>query len=248
MTRVKSATRQALTLVITCEHGGNEIPAAYRHCFHTASEALDSHRGYDPGALELAKRIAKTFQTPLHHETRSRLLIELNRSLHHKRLFSEFSRILPEPTRQKLIDGIYQPYRDKVTAQIAKGVKAGRVVHISVHSFTPVMRGKTRRTDIGLLFDPRRSLEKDVCRKWKLALQQSAPGLGIHYNLPYRGTSDGFTKVLREQFGEKKYAGIEIEVNQKYPLGEPGVWKHIQQLVISSLENVIDDMETIGQN
>lgn len=38
-------------LVITCEHGGNRIPVPYDDPFRTRQAALDSHRGFDPGAL-----------------------------------------------------------------------------------------------------------------------------------------------------------------------------------------------------
>ena len=37
-------------LVITCEHGGNHIPGAYRHLFQGQEAVLQSHRGFDPGA------------------------------------------------------------------------------------------------------------------------------------------------------------------------------------------------------
>ena len=43
-------------LVITCEHGGNRIPAPYRTCFAAVRRLPDSHRGYDPGALAWQER------------------------------------------------------------------------------------------------------------------------------------------------------------------------------------------------
>ena len=44
--------------LITCEHGGNRIPAPYRRLFRGQRALLDSHRGYDPGALVMAKALA----------------------------------------------------------------------------------------------------------------------------------------------------------------------------------------------
>ena len=38
---------------LSCEHGGNHIPTAYQPLFKGAEEVLASHRGWDPGALEL---------------------------------------------------------------------------------------------------------------------------------------------------------------------------------------------------
>ena len=72
--------------VITCEHGGNRIPAPYRDLFHTHQALLDSHRGYDPGALIMARALATAFAAPLVTSTVSRLLVDLNRSVGHPRL------------------------------------------------------------------------------------------------------------------------------------------------------------------
>lgn len=229
-------------LVLTCEHGGNSIPKEYRNWFKDAREVLQTHRGYDPGALVLARRLSRTFEAPLFFETRSRLLIELNRSLHHPRLFSELSRQLPEETRQHLIDTIYRPYRESVISTLTESIKADPTVHVSVHSFTPVMNGKTRRTQIGLLFNPARTFETEVCTQWKRELKRLAPELKVHFNLPYRGTSDGFTTSLRELFTDRSYAGIELEVNQQYPLGEASEWKRIQSLIEKSLATVLEDL------
>ena len=69
------------TFIITSEHGGNRIPAPYRRLFRGQRALLDSHRGYDPGSLVMAKALASACRTPLVASTVSRLLIDLNRSL-----------------------------------------------------------------------------------------------------------------------------------------------------------------------
>lgn len=225
------------SVVITCEHGGNRIPARYRQRFAQARESLQSHRGYDPGALELARSLSKKLSSPLHFETVSRLLIEMNRSLDHPRLFSEFTKPLPEPERIRLIETIYLPYRTGVEQSVARAVRAGSCLHLSVHSFTPIWNGKTRPTDIGLLFDPHRSFETAVCHVWRRILRRVLPQLKIHFNLPYRGTSDGFTTALRQKWPDDQYAGIEIEVNQKFPLGPKPEWQSmINRLTESARE------------
>lgn len=198
---------------------------------------MNSHRGHDPGALELARLLAKSLSAPLEFETVSRLLIELNRTLGHPRIFSEFSRPLSEDVRQRLIDQIYHPYRDRVTQLISGLSGFGAVVHLSIHSFTPIMHGKTRRTDLGLLFDPARTFELEFAQKWRSRLKRQFPEWAIHFNLPYRGTSDGFTTALRQQFPNRKYAGIELEVNQKFAAMPSAGWRRIQQGIAESLSN-----------
>lgn len=225
-----------MVLVVTCEHGGNSIPEEFLPVFHDARDALASHRGYDPGALELAREFARTFDAPLLFETRSRLLIELNRTLGHPRIFSEFSRRLPKAVQDRLIEEIYEPYRQSVIDRVSTSLQAGPVLHLSVHSFTPVMKEKIRRTEIGILFDPASPLEASVARKWKAALRRTFSDLVIEFNRPYRGTSDGLTTALRKKFAGQNYAGIELEVNQKFPLEGGSRWETLMTGITTSLD------------
>jgi predicted N-formylglutamate amidohydrolase len=71
-------------LLITCEHGGNSVPPRWRPLFRGHRALLDSHRGWDPGALPIARALAREMNAPLIYSTISRLLVELNRSPHHR--------------------------------------------------------------------------------------------------------------------------------------------------------------------
>jgi len=206
--------------VLTCEHGGNQIPAAYRPLFAGAVETLKSHRGWDPGALRVAETMSQILETRLFFSKTSRLLIELNRSLGHRSLFSEFTASLPVEERQTITDRHWAPYRNEVTAHLDTMIERGsRVIHLSVHSFTPVWENKLRRTNIGLLYDPRRASERSFCGQWKSNLRAAQPDLVIHSNQPYQGKADGFTTSLRRRFDQHgssrgEYIGVEIEINQ----------------------------------
>ena len=68
-------TRDAL--IITCEHGGNEVPAVYAPLFTGHEALLQTHRGWDAGALTLAQQLATAFDAPLFAATTTRLLIDL---------------------------------------------------------------------------------------------------------------------------------------------------------------------------
>lgn len=202
-------------VLLTCEHGGNEIPAVYKKYFKNAGKVLSSHRGYDPGCLDLFNHLV--YLGDFHFfSLESRLLIELNRSLHHKQLFSEFTNELSKSEKSDLIDTYYLPYRLKAEDKIKDQLKKNRRVnHFSIHSFTPVLNGKKRNMDIGLLYDPSRKNELDLCRNIKQNLKKVNPDLVVRMNTPYKGTSDGFTTYLRSVY-RKGYTGIEIEVNQKF--------------------------------
>ncbi len=218
--RTSRNVQRRTVIVLTCEHGGYKIPAAYRSLFSGADDVLKSHRGWDPGALAVAEAMAARLKADLFASTTSRLLVELNRSLGHRSLFSDFTASLTEEQRQKVVDRYWQPYRDGVTSHMAALVGAGQqVIHLSIHSFTPTWDGKLRRTRIGLLYDPRRLNERSFCNAWKAELRQQCPEYSIHSNQPYKGIADGFTTWLRRQFAatdscDGTYAGIEVEINQ----------------------------------
>lgn len=203
-------------IVVTCEHAGNDVPPHFRPLFHDAAEVLKSHRGWDPGALSIAQGISERINAPLFYCTTTRLLVEVNRSLDQPDLFSKWSSCLSHTERKKLVAEIYTPYREQVEATIRELSKEYFVLHLSIHSFTPVFDGIPRKTDLGILFDPERPSERKFSQAWKESLEEKLPGKNVQFNLPYHGTSDGFTTYLRTQFPDAQYAGIELEVNQKY--------------------------------
>jgi predicted N-formylglutamate amidohydrolase len=208
--------RKPSKLLVTCEHGGNDVPSNLR-CFFATVDArrnLHSHRGYDPGALIVAQCIASHFRTPLQYSTISRLVVDLNRSLESHQLFSKFIVHQDPKIRQLILDAYYVPYRKKVIEQITDHVNAGyQVLHLSIHTFTPRYRGTDRKFDLGVLFDPRRSWESR-CSK-SLLTNLDGNGLRVLPNQPYLGTDDGLTTTLRTMFEDACYAGIELELNNR---------------------------------
>ena len=200
--------------MITCEHAGNDVPTEYGHVFTGSEQVLSSHRAWDPGALEFAQRVAGILAVPVFSCTITRLLIDTNRSPGHRALFSEFSSVLSNREKEWLIHTIYHPYRDPIERLISEKIRSGNIVlHLSIHSFTPVLHGKTRNADVGLLYDPGRRGEKDLSKFLQRELHRNT-GLRIRRNYPYRGHSDGFVTTLRGTLGAKNYLGLEIELNQ----------------------------------
>lgn len=205
--------------VLSCEHGGNRIPAPYAGLFASAEaqEALSSHRGWDPGSVEIGERLASVLGAPLVVQRVSRLLVECNRSMGHPKLWSEFSEGLSDVEKAHVLFRHWQAHRDAVRRTIAKVEPGVRVVHVSVHSFTPIWEGEARSTDIGLLYDPARAAERRVAMAWQRALGTEVParGLVIHLNRPYRGWTDGLVTALRREISEARYLGFELEVSQR---------------------------------
>jgi predicted N-formylglutamate amidohydrolase len=228
--------------LVTCEHGGNRIPRAFSSCFQGCEALLASHRAYDPGALALARELAAHCAAPLVATTVSRLLVELNRSPGHPQLFSERTRVLPPALRRQILDDYYEPYRAQVERSVHRSVQAGRrVVHFSAHSFTPVLNGVERATDVGLLYDPKRRFERRLCERWSEVLGERIAPLRVRRNYPYRGYDDGLTRTLRSRFPDERYLGIEIEVNQKYPLQGGQGWRRLRASIVRSALQMLEE-------
>ncbi|MEO7989947.1 MAG: N-formylglutamate amidohydrolase [Chryseolinea sp.] len=202
------------SIIITCEHAGNDVPKEYQSLFDGADQILQSHCGWDPGAIEIARLLASKRNSPLFHCDVTRLLIEANRSIDNTELFSAYSKSLPDDIKEKIRQQYYFPYRNSVESFIQSLLKP--VLHLSIHTFTPQLNNVERRTDIGLLFDPLRKLESECSAHLREKLLPTLPSFQIDFNKPYAGIDDGFTTYLRAKFVDEDYAGIEIEINQKY--------------------------------
>lgn len=228
-------------VLVTCEHGGNRVPGRYAHLFAGQEALLASHRGWDPGTLSLGRALARRIGAPLHYSRTSRLLVDLNRSLHHHHLFSAVTRGLPEDERERILRNWYRPHREKVRAAVEGRIASGEtVLHLAMHSFTPVLEGKARRVEIGLLFDPAREKERTFChgvRRGLVARLGRVEGpLRVRLNQPYRGVADGFPTWLRGRFPPDRYLGIEVEVSQGLILGGGPAWRQARSAILDALE------------
>jgi predicted N-formylglutamate amidohydrolase len=232
-------------LVLSCEHGGRRVPAGFpedappddavdrrprvRRDLRrdppppTLRAALDTHRGWDPGALSLARQMALRLGVPLRYSTISRLVVEPNRSEWSPELFSPWSRGLPEAERRTLVRRYHRRHRRRVRRAVEEAAAAWPapevVIHVGVHSFTPVLDGEVRPLEVGILLDPGREAERWVAESWARELAARRPDLRIRLNAPYDGRTDGLVTTLRSDFREGirpgcAYVGLELEVSQ----------------------------------
>lgn len=236
--------RDRLSPIITCEHGGNHIPPAYRSYFSGREALLESHQGWDPGALPLARAIARSLDAPLQKSTVSRLLVELNRSPHHPSLFSPIARTMPAEARHRILEVEYRPYRDRVVGLVAERMHSGsRTLHLAIHTFTPALDGVLRTLEMGILYDPARGREKAFAREWQRVIRERIPesrtGIRIRLNSPYRGKADGLPTWLRTRFPPEAYLGLEVEVNQGVILEAGPRWSLLKGAILSSLQEML---------
>lgn len=227
-----------MKLLLTCEHGGHEVPTPYRRLFAGARGVLRSHRGWDPGALPLFELMRPAADAAF-HATVSRLVVELNRSPGHPRLFSEYTRRLDRPVRTALLDTHYHPFRRSVADRVRTWLADGAdVFHISVHSFTRVLDGRERDLDIGLLYDPRHGDERVLAEVWQQGLGALDPRWRVRRNRPYRGVADGHPRWLRAMFGPR-YRGFELEVRSDH-LRSPRSRARVAAALIGALGPILE--------
>lgn len=237
----KNFMQKPIKLIFSCEHAVATVPELYKSAFAAYAALLNSHQGIDFGAAYIAEKLSTAFNAPLFMATTTRLLIDCNRSL--GRGFSEISRQFSKQEQQNIITNFYQPYRDAVRNCIASFIQQGvHVWHISVHSFTPVLRDIRRNAEIGILYDPQRCAEKIMAAEWQkqLRLQCKKEQLGwrIRMNYPYKGTDDGFTTSLRKIYPDTDYLGIEVESNQALMLNN-SLKEKVEIILQKTLEAIL---------
>lgn len=227
-------------VIFTCEHAGKRVPREYVALFRGAGRELAAHRGWDPGALAVARSLSRRLDRPLLAVSWSRLLVEANRSPTNPRVWSRWTRDLPAAERARILDRYWEPHRRAVMEAVRSGIAdAGRVVHLAVHSFTPSLDGRKRTADVGLLYDPGRPGERRLCARWKAILGAIDPALRVRRNYPYLGVADGLTTWLRRRFAADAYLGVELEVSQARLAGPGG--RRLTATLAASLERLLGD-------
>lgn len=223
-------------VVVSAEHAGNRVPAEYRALFRGREALLASHRGWDPGTATLAAALAHRLGAALFLADVTRLVVDLNRSPSHPGVFSEITRALSDARRRDLLREHHEPHRARVATHVAECLERGeRVLHLGVHSFTPILGGVPRRADVALLYDPARPLERALAGEWCRALKLRLPEAAVRRNHPYRGASDGLTTTLRRRFAPDRYLGIEIEVGQRLVGADGNFPKWVEDALVETL-------------
>ena len=231
-----------VAILLTCEHATNHVPERWRDLFLGEEKVLTSHRGWDVGGIEMAEAMSQSNGLPLCSGEVTRLLVDLNRSPHHRDLWSEYSRDLPVFDQQCILGRYYFPYRERIRNEVAGNIAEGRlVIHVSVHTFCPELHGVIRTCDVGLLYDPSRHGEERYIMGIADAIEKVLPGLRVRRNEPYLGTDDGCTTWLRSEFPEHQYRGIELELNQAMLLDRCGAWSKLKTCLCSCLVEINPD-------
>ncbi len=176
-------------LIFVCDHASNAVPATYGD-LGLEPGLFATHIARDIGAAEVTRTLAASYGAPAVLARWSRLLVDLNRGADDPTLVMKLSdgSIVPgnrHADGAEIADRVarfHVPYHDAIEAEIARARAAGNVpALLSIHSFTPQMRGVKRPWEIGILWDRDARLAKPLLDHFARA------GFVVGDNEPYDG-------------------------------------------------------------
>ncbi len=242
MTVLNAAGRS--NAVIVCDHGGAAIPNSLQGLGLDGAQRA-RHITWDIGAADVARALSIRLDAPAILAEFSRLVIDLNRPPDDLTSIREISdgvlikgnrNLSPKETADR-IDLIFNAYHDAVSAAIEQAKeRVAAPVLISVHSFTPVMKGYERPWHIGVLFGP-------DCRIARPLIQSLAqnPEICVGENKPYSGY-DLYGYTVETHAMPKGYPNVLFEIRQDLIDTRHGA-EHWAGLIGQSLSDVLENEE-----
>jgi predicted N-formylglutamate amidohydrolase len=200
--------------LLLCDHASPALPAHYGD-LGLSPEHFTRHIAYDIGAAELTRALSARLGAPALLTTYSRLLIDPNRGADDPTLVMRISDRALIPGNARIDDAeiarrkrlYWDPYRSAIDAATSRMRAAGKPpALISIHSFTPVWRGRARPWEAAALWDCDDRLAAPFVARLR------AQGLTIGDNEPYDGALRGDT--MFDHATLPGFAHVLIEVRQ----------------------------------
>ncbi len=150
--------------VLVCDHASNRVPRRLSMLGLDAAQLAD-HIGWDPGAADVARHLSADLDTPLVLSGYSRLVIDCNRPLRSAESIPEESAGVTIPGNRGLsaeerairINALFRPYHDTI-ARLLDSRSQRPTLLLNIHSFTPILNGRSRPWHIGISYGHNREL------------------------------------------------------------------------------------------
>lgn len=186
----------ALTdLVLVCDHASNAVPP-WVGPMGVSEADMARHIAWDVGARGVTLGLAAALGAPAVLSTYSRLVVDPNRGADDPTLIMRLydgsiipgNRHLAEAEIARRVEDLYRPYHEAIDVELDAILARGRQpALLSVHSFTPQLRGRpVRPWHVGLLWDRDDRLVRPLMTR--LRLQED---LIVGDNEPYTGQLEG---------------------------------------------------------
>lgn len=200
-------------ILLICEHAGRLVPAPWAD-LGLPRALLDTHFGWDAGAGALTEALAERLKAPAVLATYSRLFLDINRfEMDWDVMRPDLAgipvpaNIAPDPADRALRERVArQPFDRATFDQLAGFTPRQQPAVVSIHSFTPLVNGKDRSTEIGVLW-------REACRMGPpvLASLRGEGRYAIGDNEPYDWRQvEGYT--LRRYALDRDLPGLYLEI------------------------------------
>lgn len=199
--------------LLLADHAGRYIPRALGTLGLEPCD-LNRHIAWDIGIAGLGSQLAMKLDACLIRQNYSRLVIDCNRPLTARDSIVAVSEDTAIPGNQQVqpaeatcrAQAIFKPYHERIRQELVARQRAGRpTILVSLHSFTPVFRGKHRPWHAGVLFhrDTRLALPLlDLLRAERgLVIGENEPYAvsdASDYTIPVHGERNGLVHVMVE--------------------------------------------------
>jgi predicted N-formylglutamate amidohydrolase len=226
--------------VLTCDHASNFLPAEFG-TLGLAADDMSRHIAWDPGALPVALRMAEQLDATLIETRVSRLVIDCNRPLDAPDLVPQISETtvipgnaaLSEKQRAARVALSWQPFHGAIEAIIEDRAARGQETRlVSVHSFTPVYKGRSRPWHVGIIHDDDRRLALPL-----MTALRRLSGVTVGDNEPY-SPADRVYFTLERHARSRGLPCAMIEIRNDEISGETGQrkWADLLTGIFSDLE------------
>jgi predicted N-formylglutamate amidohydrolase len=207
--------------LLISEHASNRLPKALGTLGLSQSE-LERHIAWDIGAERVARLLSRLIDAPLVLQRYSRLAYDCNRPPDSADAIPEISETTHIPGNRNLSPAdklartreIYRPFQAAIADLLDRRAADGtRSLVVTIHSFTPVYKGKPRVVELGILHD----------RDTRLAdrLMTSFPTVDARRNEPY-GPDDGVLHTLNLHAAPRDLRHAMIEIRNDFLLDDRG--------------------------
>lgn len=221
--------------VLICEHASKRLPRRLGTLGLPAAD-LERHIAWDIGAENVARLLSRLIDAPLMLQRYSRLAYDCNRPPEAPDAIPEVSEVTAIPGNRKLpaedrlarVREIYRPFHDGISALLDKRSASGvRSIVVSIHSFTPVYKGKERKVELGILHDRDTTLSSRLIK--------SFPNIDARLNEPY-GPKDGVLHSLNMHGWLRGLRHAMIEIRNDLITTERGQDEWAQRLSVPLIQ------------
>jgi len=215
--------------VFVCDHASNFFPPPYDVSLGISEDEKSAHIAWDPGAFGVAKGLADSLDGPLVSTTVSRLIIDCNREEHRTDLIPALSETTEIAGNENLTDAektfrldlAHRPFHKAIDKVLDLRKESGvPTALVSIHTYTPVFKGKARPWEIGLISETDRRLADCVIGDLK-----ARGDLTVGDNEPY-APCDGVYYTVRRHGEDRRLPCLMIEIrnDEVKSAGEEARW------------------------